>query len=981
MIHSSDTIADKKKVVIWLTYMLIALKKIRGLRCSGVKWIFSALIIFLLFGIHVPYAAAGEVQQRNYFKLWNGNIPSIDPSGISYHWPSGHLFISDAEIDEVPLWNGVNIFETSLSGEVLHNSYDARQRGTGNGYREPSGITYSVYDGYFYIVNDNRQDIYRYAIPFGDYIDYVHINDDVPEANDAEGITSDPVTGDLYVLESVGGVRQVIVYNAELQFLYRFYIDASVEDPNGIAFDPVSRHLFISSVQTGPEMIFEYDTDGTYIDDYSLQGLSPAASKPYGGVFAPPSDPSINPDDLSLYIVDRRSLRKPDGDAYELKLCSPSCDCSPTGHQDDNCDGIDDDCDGMPDDEYDPLPTTCGVGECSGNTGQWACQGGSEVNTCDPFAGAVPEVCDGSLDEDCDGTVDEGCDCNDGDTRSCGSDTGECVAGTESCIGGMWNGICTGEVGPTAELCDGLDNDCDNDVDEDFVNLGNNCTAGTGVCETTGTYICKADQSAEECDAIPGVPTEVPEATCNDDLDNDCDGFLDSADADCSGGATTISVQITTSSDDAEELVTGRMSLGSSDLEMTYDKKGNQKIGLRFNSVNIPPDADITHAYIQFTVDETSSGTANLTIYGESSSDAATFTSIDKNISDRPLTVASAGWTPGPWLTVGAAGAAQQTPNIASIIEEIVSDGSGWAGGNSLVIIITGTGERVAESYNGTPESAPVLHIEYSAGLPVLTNIVVMPEQSRLSVGDVQKFTATGYDQYGNVTGINPEWSTSGGGTIDSDGLYTATTVGGPFTVTAADGSISGSASVDVADTINILEVQILTGTDDAEERADGSMSLSSSDLELAYDKNGNQKVGMRFSNVNIPAGADITYAYIQFTVDEISSGAANLTIYGEASPDASTFTAIQGDISERTLTIDSEGWTPDPWLTVGEAGTAQQTPNIASIIEEIVSNGSGWTSGNSLVIIITGTGERVAESYNGSPPRAPVLHIEFDVN
>jgi len=72
--------------------------------------------------------------------------------------------------------------------------------------------------------------------------------------------------------------------------------------------------------------------------------------------------------------------------------------------------GADDDCNGAVDDGYVPTATSCGVGECSGNTGQWECQAGSEVDTCDPLAGAAADdsICDG-LDNDCDDEIDEDC--------------------------------------------------------------------------------------------------------------------------------------------------------------------------------------------------------------------------------------------------------------------------------------------------------------------------------------------------------------------------------------------------------------------------------------------------------------------------------------------------------------------------------------------------------------------------------------------
>jgi len=84
---------------------------------------------------------------------------------------------------------------------------------------------------------------------------------------------------------------------------------------------------------------------------------------------------------------------------------------------------------------------------------------------------------------------------------------------------------------------------------------------------------------------------------------------------------------------------------------------------------------------------------------------------------------------------------------------------------------------------------------------PVLTTITVAPASASVQTGKTQQFTATGYDQFGKPLSPQPSftWSVSGGGSISASGLFTASsTAGGPFTVTASSGSVSGTASVTV---------------------------------------------------------------------------------------------------------------------------------------------------------------------------------------
>ena len=180
-----------------------------------------------------------------------------------------------------------------------------------------------------------------------------------------------------------------------------------------------------------------------------------------------------------------------------------------------------------------------------------------------------------------------------------------------------------------------------------------------------------------------------------------------------SGGATTLNVPIAASSDDAEEAggATKTMFLNSGDLEMVRDNGADQTVGLRFAGLAVPPGATISNAYVQFTTQATGpTAVTSLTIKGEAADNPGTFTTTLGNISARATTSAAVGWSVPIWTSVGAAGQDQRTPNLATVVQQLVSR-PGWANGNAIVLIITGTGRRVAHTFDsGVPA---VLHVEY----------------------------------------------------------------------------------------------------------------------------------------------------------------------------------------------------------------------------------------------------------------------------
>ena len=186
---------------------------------------------------------------------------------------------------------------------------------------------------------------------------------------------------------------------------------------------------------------------------------------------------------------------------------------------------------------------------------------------------------------------------------------------------------------------------------------------------------------------------------------------------------TTFDARVAADADDAEESSSGSVSITGSDLELVNDGN-NQVVGFRFPNLNIWSGATITSAWIQLTADESQSEATILTFNGQLVANAPAFTTSTRNVSTRARTTNAITWAPDSWTT-GGAGVAQKTPELKSIVQEIVSQG-GWAPGNAIAFIVTGTGHRTAEPFqSGSNTIWPLLHIEYTGGTPPPNNAPV----------------------------------------------------------------------------------------------------------------------------------------------------------------------------------------------------------------------------------------------------------------
>ncbi len=170
--------------------------------------------------------------------------------------------------------------------------------------------------------------------------------------------------------------------------------------------------------------------------------------------------------------------------------------------------------------------------------------------------------------------------------------------------------------------------------------------------------------------------------------------------------------------DDAHEpFNTHVVDVTSSSLTLGYLGRNNPfATGLRFASLPIPPGAIISNAYIQFKAASAGLGALTLRLTGEAVDSAPTFAAVANGISSRTRTAAAVTWQPPNWSTVGEQAAAQRTPDLSLLLQELVNR-PGWARSNSVAILIdhvTGNYYRQAVTYDSAPVSAPLLHVEFS---------------------------------------------------------------------------------------------------------------------------------------------------------------------------------------------------------------------------------------------------------------------------
>ena len=459
---------------------------------------------------------------------------------------------------------------------------------------------------------------------------------------------------------------------------------------------------------------------------------------------------------------------------------------------------------------------------------------------------------------------------------------------------------------------------------------------------------------------------------------------------------TQIIIPIANGNDDIEKSTD--FYLASSDLELggfdSYNG-GVQYVALRFSNIALPPNAQISKAYIQFTVKDVNTGTASVSIKCQNGNAAAYLST--ENILQRNYVTPVVTWNPPAWTVAGASGLNQQTANLSAQIQAAIA--TGWVSGNALSFVLQGnaTVDNIlnARSYenNATHAGAPELVIEYTTGVnpcspdilpPTITNCPANISLTTTGTTAVATWTVPTITDNCTINITPSVISSPTAGLTQGSAFPIGTTT---VTYNAKDAANNNAlpcvftVTVSGSSSSTILRVPVAESNDDVEVSTD--FNTTSSDLELGgFDtyNSGAQYVAIRFQNITLPPNAQISKAYIQFTAKDVNTGTASVSIKCQ-NGNAGAYLSTE-NILQRSYVTPIVTWNPPAWTVSGASGLNQQTANLSAQIQSAIA--TGWVSGNALSFVLQGnaTVDNIlnARSYDNNTTHAgaPELVIEY---
>jgi glucose/arabinose dehydrogenase len=164
---------------------------------------------------------------------------------------------------------------------------------------------------------------------------------------------------------------------------------------------------------------------------------------------------------------------------------------------------------------------------------------------------------------------------------------------------------------------------------------------------------------------------------------------------------------------------------------------------------------------------------------------------------------------------------------------------------------------------------------------------------------------------------------------------------------------------------------------DDAQEnKLSGEVVRNGSELNLGLNKTTPTLVGLRIP-VNVPAGATITGAWVQFGAEDRDTRASQLSVTAEAADHAAPIRKTAHGLSSRPRTMAEVVWKVAIWRYPGARGARQTTTDLSPLLQELVDR-PGWQSGNHVLLLFEGFGQRRAQAFQKGDHYEPTLLVEY---
>lgn len=259
------------------------------------------------------------------------NPPSPDPAGIDYNNFTNRLVVSDSEVEEMSIYQGKNVYHSSLSGSLQATCVTLAYT------KEPTGVAIDPATGNMYFSDDGKKLLHQTdqqcnLVRTANMATYGVVDPEGLGFGEGKLFIADGTNAEVWVISPGGnGVFDGAGTAGDDVVLNHFDTAVmGIRDPEGIDYHPTRGTLFLVSRAAGDKILVETSLTGTVVSAFDIAFLN-AVSR--AGVGIGPGSNDANA--MNIYIAARgvdnnNDPNENDGKIYELTLGGGTTPPTPT---------------------------------------------------------------------------------------------------------------------------------------------------------------------------------------------------------------------------------------------------------------------------------------------------------------------------------------------------------------------------------------------------------------------------------------------------------------------------------------------------------------------------------------------------------------------------------------------------------------------------------------------------------------------------